>query len=259
MGRTWSCSLWRPRSWRRASRVVWKNTSERTVQYSSPGYTSTQCLSLFLLPDSEKQQQATLRLDINLIVCCRFKKSDQKARRPCQPGQRSSVQYSSAHLPQGIWGRRGYSLDGRCNSWSARLSSWRENSLWHRRCGVHNRKREILVVGNDRLLCWLDPPGDVEEREANAVLDEDGEVFHIQHRFAGKDNRRRRFRGTGWGFQDVCVCAWASYISWSSCAAGHHPLISQEPLLLLTCSLGRQTPVIAPGRRTTRSSAKLVC
>lgn len=34
------------------------------------------------------------------------------------------------------------------------------------------------------------PPGDVEERETNAVLDEDGEVVHVQHGVAGKDKRR---------------------------------------------------------------------
>lgn len=54
------------------------------------------------------------------------------------------------------------------------------------------------------LLCWLvNPPGDVEEREANAVFDEDGEVIHIQHRTAGKGNRRRRVRRTGRGFWDL--------------------------------------------------------
>lgn len=30
-------------------------------------------------------------------------------------------------------------------------------------------------------------PGDVEEWKANAVLDEDGKVFHIQHWFAEED------------------------------------------------------------------------
>lgn len=29
-----------------------------------------------------------------------------------------------------------------------------------------------------------DLPGDIEERETNTVFDEDGEVVHIQHRFA---------------------------------------------------------------------------
>lgn len=35
-----------------------------------------------------------------------------------------------------------------------------------------------------------DPPGDVEERKADAVFDEDGEVVHVQHRLSGKDNGR---------------------------------------------------------------------
>lgn len=61
-------------------------------------------------------------------------------------------------------------------------------------------------MGKDRLLCWLNPPGDVEEREANAVLDEDGEVVHIQHRVAGKDNRRRRFWGQAEASRMCCVC-----------------------------------------------------
>jgi len=35
-----------------------------------------------------------------------------------------------------------------------------------------------------------DPPGDIEEWEANTVFDEDGEVFYIQHWLAvdGVDN-----------------------------------------------------------------------
>lgn len=40
---------------------------------------------------------------------------------------------------------------------------------------------------------WLcDPPGDVEERKANAVFDEDGEVVHVQHRLSGKEGHQQR-------------------------------------------------------------------
>lgn len=116
---------------------------------------------------------------------------------PCVPGQRSPAQYSSAHLPHGIWGRMGSSLDGSCISWSARLSSRRGNSLWDR------KQNEFPVVGNEGSVCWWNPPGDVEEREADAVFDEDGEVVHIQHRLTGKDNRRRQWSRTSRGFQDV--------------------------------------------------------
>lgn len=51
-----------------------------------------------------------------------------------------------------------------------------------------NTKNDILCIN---LLicvrCTCDPPGDVEERKANAVFDEDGEVFHVQHWFAEED------------------------------------------------------------------------
>lgn len=118
---------------------------------------------------------------------------------PCLPNQRSPAQYSSAHLPLGIWGRMGSSLDGSCISWSARMSSWRGSSLWDR------KQNEFPVVGHEGSACWWNPPGDVEEREADAVFDEDGEVVHIQHWLAGKDNRRRRLRRTSRGLQDVCA------------------------------------------------------
>lgn len=32
-----------------------------------------------------------------------------------------------------------------------------------------------------------DLPGDIEEWKTNTVFNEDGEVVHIQHRFAGED------------------------------------------------------------------------
>lgn len=35
-----------------------------------------------------------------------------------------------------------------------------------------------------------DLPGDIEEWKANTVLDEDGEVVHIQHRCAVEDGVR---------------------------------------------------------------------
>lgn len=49
----------------------------------------------------------------------------------------------------------------------------------------------------NELGCLMDPPDDVEERETNAVLDEDGEVIHIQHGNAGKDDRRQVRRTSG--------------------------------------------------------------
>lgn len=93
----------------------------------------------------------------------------------------------------------GSSLDGSCISWSARLSLWRGNSLWDQ------KQNEFPVVEYEGSVCWWNPPGDVEEWEADAVFDEDGEVVHIQHRLTGKDNRRRGLKWTSWGFQDVCV------------------------------------------------------
>lgn len=73
MGRTWSCNLWRRRSWRRARPVAWKNTSEHKVQRSSPGYTSTQRSFLFLLPESEQNKQ--LWGSILMCLCVRLKRA----------------------------------------------------------------------------------------------------------------------------------------------------------------------------------------
>lgn len=66
---------------------------------------------------------------------------------------------------------------------------------------------------------WLcDLPGDIEEWKTNTVFDEDGEVVHIQHRFAWKDNRKGRVRMTTEAFNaryviwctsiSVCICVY---------------------------------------------------
>lgn len=103
-----------------------------------------------------------------------------------------------------------------------------------------------------------DPPGDVEERKADAVFDEDGEVVHVQHRLSGKDNRRESraapfhvipcaltaVRVLFCSFVCVFVCVRESYILLSF-SAGHHPRISHQPLVWFGGDL-RQTPVIAP-------------
>lgn len=95
----------------------------------------------------------------------------------------------------------------------------------------------------------MNPPGNVEERKTNAVLDEDGEVTHVQHGSAGKDDRRqvRRTRERLPGYVCVCVCVRPAYIVWLSCSAGHHPSISHWGVVSLADSSGgRHTPVIAP-------------
>lgn len=53
---TWSCSLWRRHSWQKANPVVWKSIWVYNTQLLGPGYTSIQCLSLFLHPEGEKQR-----------------------------------------------------------------------------------------------------------------------------------------------------------------------------------------------------------
>lgn len=110
---------------------------------------------------------------------------------------------------------------------------------------------------NGLSLRWLmNPPGEVEERETNAVFDEDGKVIHIQHGIAGKDDRRRHEEDNGKA-SSICVCT--SYISWFSCSAGHHPSISHWPLVSLVGSAGgRHTPVIAPVRDG-KPGAMVVC
>lgn len=61
---TWSCSLWRRHSWQMVRQVAWKSTWVHNIQCSGPGYTSTQCLFLFLHPEREGlgKERHTLRL-----------------------------------------------------------------------------------------------------------------------------------------------------------------------------------------------------
>lgn len=54
IGTTWSCSLWRRHSWQMVRQVAWKSTWVHNSQCSGPGYTSTQCLFLFLHPEREE-------------------------------------------------------------------------------------------------------------------------------------------------------------------------------------------------------------
>lgn len=77
----------------------------------------------------------------------------------------------------------------------------------------------------------MNPPGDVEERETNAVFDENGEVIHIQHGAAGKDSTGRLVRRTSEKFPgSVCVCVHVLHLI--------AVLLSWAPSLDLTPALG---------------------
>ena len=57
-------------------------------------------------------------------------------------------------------------------------------------------RRGFVIRNRVGVTSLPDPPGDVEERETNAVFDEDGEVFHIQHGVSVKGDGNRQVART---------------------------------------------------------------
>lgn len=78
-------------------------------------------------------------------------------------------------------------------------------------------------------------PGDVEEWKTNTIFDEDSEVVHIEHGFAGKDKRKGwvriktfNMRFVIWCTKNIHMCVFVgkSHMSAASLSAGHQPSIS---------------------------------